>query len=94
MGEEEDPEQLDRLQSKINHQVDNWNKYCQIEEELHESGEDQLSTVDSYAKAVVLLRITCLTGVNGRQVVNVGYNIQAASDGKHKMVVAVDTQAL
>ena len=54
------------MQSKINYQVNNWNKYCAIEEELQESEEDQLSKVDPDAKAVVLHRNTCLTGVNGR----------------------------
>jgi len=81
LGENDDPEQLARLQSKINHQVNNWNKYYDLQEELERSGEDQLSKVDPDAKAVVL----------HRNIVNVGYNVQAVSDSLHKMVVGIDT---
>jgi hypothetical protein len=40
-----------------------------------------LSVTDPDARAVVL----------HRNIVNVGYNVQAASDGKHKMLIAMDT---
>lgn len=52
-------------------------EYKQIEQQLKESGETQISKVDSDARSVIL----------HRNVVNVGYNIQAGCDIKHKLFV-------
>jgi len=46
-----------------------------------ESGQQQISTTDPDARAVVL----------HRNIVNVGYNIQAVSDEKYKLMVTYDT---
>jgi hypothetical protein len=52
-----------------------------IGQQIVDSGESQISTVDPDARAVIL----------HRNIVNVGYNIQAVSDEKYKLLVAVDT---
>ncbi len=52
-------------------------EYRTIEKKLKESNETQISTTDTDAKSVIL----------HRNVVNVGYNIQAGCDGKHKLFI-------
>ena len=56
-------------------------RYQTIEKELKETGQSQISKTDPDAKAVIL----------HRNVVNVGYNIQAGCDGKHKLFINNDT---
>ena len=56
-------------------------EYKSIEKKLIESGESQISTTDPDARSVVL----------HRNVVNVGYNVQAGCDSKHKLFVNNDT---
>jgi len=69
------------ISSKIEQQKERRQEYKRIEKELQESGESQLSKTDPDAKAVVL----------HRNVVNVGYNIQAGCDSKHKLFINNDT---
>lgn len=69
------------LQSKVDHQQEKRQKYMDIGQQIVDSGESQISTVDPDARAVIL----------HRNIVNVGYNIQAVSDEKYKLLVAVDT---
>lgn len=69
------------LNSKINQQRERRQVYKRIEKELEETAESQLSKTDSDAKAVVL----------HRNVVNVGYNVQAGCDSKHKLFINNDT---
>ena len=69
------------LNKKVDYQIDKWNNYCEIGEQLLNSGQDQISTIDPDAQAVIL----------HRNIVNVGYNVQAVSDEKHKLLVAMDT---
>jgi len=52
-----------------------------LSKDLQASGEDQISLTDPDSRSVVLLR----------NIINVGYNIQAASDAKHKLLVEYDT---
>jgi transposase len=56
-------------------------KYKAIEKQLVESGESQISTTDPDARSVIM----------HRNVVNVGYNVQAGCDSKHKLFVNNDT---
>src|SRR5574343_363432 len=56
-------------------------KYEQLQEQLTQSGEPQVSTTDTDARALL---------VQG-QVVEVSYNMQAAVDDKHNLVVATHT---
>lgn len=69
------------INDKLNAQKTRKNKYKNIEKELKESGQSQISTTDPDAKSVIL----------HRNVVNVGYNIQAGCDGKHKLFINNDT---
>jgi transposase len=69
------------LASKIDYQKKKKDAYKAIEKELIDSGQRQISKTDKDAKAVVL----------HRNIVNVGYNIQAGSDAKHKLFVNAQT---
>ena len=81
LDQADDDEEKEQLQAKINDQIDKWNQYCELGDEIIQSGKDQLSSTDHDAQAVIL----------HRNIVNVGYNIQAASDAKHKLLTAFDT---
>lgn len=69
------------LEKKISKRREKQAKYEQIKTDLENSGEQQISLTDPDARAVVL----------HRNIVNVGYNIQASSDSKHKLLVEYDT---
>ena len=73
--------QKEEIQDKIGWQQEKKEYYKSIEKELNESGEAQISKTDPDAKSVIL----------HRNVVNVGYNIQAGCDGKHKLFINNDT---
>ncbi|MBM6497921.1 transposase, partial [Flavobacterium macrobrachii] len=72
---------LTNIQQKIERLKQNKIKYELLEEQLKTSGEPQVSTTDCDARALL---------VQG-QVVEVSYNIQAAVDDKHNLVVATHT---
>lgn len=69
------------LSEKIETQKQRKAQYQLIENQLKQSGERQISTIDPDAKSVIL----------HRNIVNVGYNIQAGCDGKYKLFVNNDT---
>lgn len=69
------------IENKLAHQESKKQQYKAIEKELEESGQSQISKVDPDARGVVL----------HRNVVNVGYNIQAGCDSKHKLFVNAQT---
>jgi transposase len=69
------------LQAKIAHQQAKKQQYKELEQELNNSGQSQLSTVDPDARGVIL----------HRNIVNVGYNIQAGSDAKYKLFTNAQT---
>ncbi len=69
------------IEDRIAYQKSKKEKYRNIEKQLQQSGERQISLTDPDAKAVVL----------HRNIVNVGYNVQAGCDGKHKLFVNNDT---
>jgi transposase len=75
---EEDKQELNE---KIRIQQTRKEGYKTIEQQLKESGQEQISLTDPDARSVVL----------HRNIVNVGYNIQAASDSKHKLLVEFET---
>jgi len=68
-------------EAKIEERKEKRDNYVQIGEKLKESGEEQISLTDPDARSVVL----------HRNIINVGYNIQASSDSKHKLLVEYDT---
>ena len=80
-NEELDSSEKEDIQSKIKQQQKRRKEYKKVEKQLEDSGESQLSTTDPDAKSVVL----------HRNVVNVGYNVQAGCDSKHKLFVNNDT---
>lgn len=74
-------QEQDELSSKIELLEQRKQVYNELSEKLSQSGQEQISTTDPDAQAVIL----------HRGVVNVGYNIQAAVDAKHKLIVESDT---
>ena len=72
---------IQNIQTKITRLKSNKIRYELLEEKLKASGEPQISTTDSDASALL---------VQG-QVVEISYNIQAALDNKHNVVVATHT---
>ncbi|MQY78777.1 MAG: IS1182 family transposase [Bacteroidetes bacterium] len=69
------------IESKIEERKEKKAKYEQVKKDLESSGEEQVSLTDPDARAVIL----------HRNIINVGYNIQASSDSKHKLLVEYDT---
>ena len=69
------------VNDKLEHNKKKKKNYQNIDKQLKESGDGQISTTDPDAKAVVFQRNS----------VRVGYNVQAVSDAKNKMLVAADT---
>ncbi|WP_369753638.1 IS1182 family transposase [Flavobacterium sp. WC2409] len=72
---------IQHIQQKIERLKGNKLRYELLEEKLKASGEPQISTTDSDARALL---------VQG-QVVEISFNIQAAVDSKHNLVVATHT---
>jgi len=66
------------IEQKIDYFKNNKINYDLLQEQLKQSGENQISTTDPNARALL---------VQG-QVVEVSYNVQAAVDDKHNLVVA------
>ena len=71
----------ENIETKIAYQQSKKEKQLSIEKQLQDSGQAQISLTDPDAKSVVL----------HRNIVNVGYNIQAGCDAKHKLFVNNDT---
>ena len=69
------------IHHKIEYQESKKGKYQQLEKQLNDSGESQISLTDKDARSVVL----------HRNIINVGFCIQAGSDAKHKLFVNNDT---
>jgi transposase len=77
----ENPSKIHNIQQKIERLKQNKIRYELLEEKLKLSGQPQISTTDSDARALL---------VQG-QVVEISFNIQAAVDAKHNLVVATHT---
>ncbi|OOV19234.1 IS1182 family transposase [Flavobacterium sp. LM4] len=75
------PEKIKNIKQKIERLKQNKIRYELLEEKLEASGEPQISTTDSDARALL---------VQG-QVVEISFNMQAAVDAKHNLVVATHT---
>ncbi|MBK6348279.1 MAG: IS1182 family transposase [Bacteroidales bacterium] len=74
-------EEKEELKGKISLQKQRREKYEKLQKDLNDSGQEQISTTDPDAKAVIL----------HRGVVNVGYTIQASVDAKHKLIAETET---
>ncbi len=75
---EHSEENIQLIQQKLNYFQSNKINYEILQEQLRQSGQTQISTTDPDSKALL---------VQG-QVVEVSYNVQAAVDDKHNLVVA------
>ncbi len=71
----------EEIKTKIEIQKTRKTKYQNIEKQLEQTSESQISTTDPDARSVIL----------HRNVVNVGYNIQAGCDQEHKLFINNDT---
>ena len=69
------------IKDKIKYQKQKKQNYKALEKQLKDSGQRQMSIIDSDARSVIL----------HRNIVNVGYNIQAGSDSKHKLFTNAQT---
>ena len=69
------------IEDKITYQNTKKERYQSIEKQLQQSGQSQISLTDPDAKSVVL----------HRNIINVGYCIQAGCDSKHNLFVNNDT---
>ena len=76
--QEEDKKEL---MKKVEERKEKQDRYEQIKTTLIESGEEQISLTDPDSRSVIL----------HKNIINVGYNIQASSDAKHKLLVEYDT---
>ena len=81
LDKEDEADKIEVLKKKIEYQNKKKDNYKQIERQLKESGESQISLTDPDAKSVIL----------HKNIVNVGYNIQTGCDGKHKLFINNDT---
>jgi hypothetical protein len=78
---QEDTIKVTNIKEKIAHLKENKIRYELLKTELEQSNEPQISTTDKDARALL---------VQG-QVVEISYNMQAAVDSEHKLVVATHT---
>jgi transposase len=81
MDEADRAEDKAELATKIETQNTRKAKYEALEEQIKETGKDQISTTDTDAQSVVLQR----------GITVVGYNVQGAVDAKHKLITHFDT---
>ena len=78
---EDSVDKKEQIKKKIDYQNSKKTNYQHIEQQLKDTGESQISLNDADAKSVIL----------HRNIVNVGYCVQAGCDGKHNLFVNNDT---
>jgi transposase len=78
---EYEDESQEVLEQKIDYQKLKKDNYKQLEKQLQQSDQTQISLTDPDARSVVL----------HRNIINVGYCVQAGCDSKHKLFVNNDT---
>ena len=81
LNAEDGLEEQQTIEDKVKYQNKKKLRYKAIEKQLEESGQRQISLIDPDARSVIL----------HRNIVNVGYNIQAGSDSKHKLFTNAQT---
>jgi transposase len=74
-------EEKKQTEEKLKERKEKQDKYQQIKKELLNSDDEQISLTDPDSRSVIL----------HKNIINVGYNIQASSDSKHKLLVEYDT---
>ena len=80
-GAELTEEKSGEIKDKIKYQNQKNQNYKALEKQLKDSGQRQMSITDPDARSVIL----------HRNIVNVGYNIQAGSDSKYKLFTNAQT---
>jgi len=70
-----------KIDQKIDYQQTKKENYKYLEKQLNDSGQSQISLTDPDARSVVL----------HRNIINVGYCVQAGCDGKHNLFINNDT---
>lgn len=81
LDQEDNVDTRTEIESKIANHKQKKENYEALGKELGDSGQTQISKTDKDARAVVL----------HRNIVNVGYNVQAGCDSKHKLFVNAQT---
>ncbi len=81
LDEQDDADKIENLKTKIAYQNSKKKKYQDLSKELKESGNTQISLTDPDSRSVIL----------HRNIINVGYCIQAGCGGKHKLFINNDT---
>ena len=76
-----DEEFDENIKEKLEYNHQKKKNYKKVQKKLKQSGDGQISTTDPDSKAVVFQRNS----------VKVGYNVQAVSDSKNKLLIAADT---
>jgi len=76
-----DQEYDDTVKDKLEYNHQKKENYQNIQRHLKETGDGQISTTDPDSRAVVFQRNS----------VKVGYNVQAVSDSRNKLLIAADT---
>ena len=71
----------DQIETKLAERKEKRARYQKVQKELTASDQEQISLTDPDSRSVVLTR----------NIINVGYNIQASSDAKHKLLLEYDT---
>ena len=71
----------EKIEQKIAYQQTKKENYKSLEKQLNDSGQSQISLTDPDARSVVL----------HRNIINVGYCVQAGCDGKHNLFINNDT---
>lgn len=81
MEQNDDADLKQKIADKIEYQQSKKDNYKKIEKQLNNAGQSQISLNDADARAVIL----------HRNIVNVGYCVQASTDSKHKLFINNDT---
>lgn len=79
--EEEEEKEKKKIKDKLDNNKKKKVNYKKLEKQLKETTGGQISITDADSRAVVFQRNS----------VKVGYNVQAASDSRHKLLIAADT---
>lgn len=79
--EQDNEEQRITIEKKISYQESKKERYEELGRQIEASEQEQISTTDPDSRGVIL----------HRNIVNVGYNVQAASDSKYKLLIHAET---
>lgn len=77
LDENDNKDEKQKIEKKIEYQKTKKENYKALEKELKDSGETQISLTDPDARSVIL----------HRNIVNVGYCVQAGTDSKYKLFI-------